>query len=73
MRVPRHVNVQLQTFRAWEHRRAIEGTAVAQDMNDLTGVQWEDPNRSFLPKKIATTSGAAASAVTAKVPEKGLL
>lgn len=73
MIVSRHINVALQTFRAWQHRMVVDSVVKPSDIQNAYTAQWEDPDRSFVPVKITDTSGLAASSVTANVAQRGLL
>lgn len=74
MIVPRNVNVALQTFNAWQHRKVIDENSKVNSVQEAFSTLWTDPDgSSFTPHGITTTSGTYASAVTANKPSEGLL
>lgn len=74
MRVPRHVNVALQTFNAWQHRKVVDENVKASDIQNAYTTLWKDPDRDdFTPHKITMTSGAWSAGVEATSASKGLL
>lgn len=74
MRVPRKVNVGLQAFQAWQHRKVVDEVVKASDIQNAYTTLWTDPDgHQFTPHKVTDTSGSYASSVTANNPETGLL
>jgi hypothetical protein len=72
MRVNRKVNVNLQTFQAWQHRQVIDDVVDAYPMDPL-GIDYQSTPTDFTPHTIAVPSGLFASGVTATSVPKGLL
>ena len=73
MRVPRKINVSLQTFNAWQHRKVIDENVKASNVQNAYSVYWQDPNTSFTPHTVTVTSGEYAAAATANDPVRGML
>lgn len=70
MRVKRDINVALQHFNAWQHRKVIDEVMMTHNAKfpDLTVVE----PKVFTPHSVTATSGVSRSAVTANVAERGM-
>ena len=73
MRVPRKINVSLQTFKAWTYRTTVDPLEKPSDLRDALEVHWEEPDKTFTPHAITISSGSWAAGDRPNYDNKGLL
>lgn len=74
MKVPRLVNVALQNFNAWQHRKVVDDNAKVNKVQQAFTTLWTDPDgSSFTPHGVTISSGDYASSATANKPDCGLI